>query len=74
MTSISTAPLKTDLNMPMIQEEPEDHNASQSEDRTARIRVKNRRKMYLDRNPSYFTSPDLELSGASFAQALEKVS
>ncbi|TVY59457.1 hypothetical protein LCER1_G000016 [Lachnellula cervina] len=25
------------------------------------IRIKNRRKLYLDRNPSYFTSPDLEL-------------
>jgi hypothetical protein len=30
--------------------------------RAARIRVKNRRKMYLDRHPEYF-SPSLELAG-----------
>lgn len=35
-----------------------------SEERIAKIRIKNRRKMYLDRNPSYFTAPDLELLGA----------
>jgi hypothetical protein len=41
-----------------------DHESkSEDEKRTARIRVKNRRKVYLDRHPSYFTSPDLELSG-----------
>ncbi|KAE8454495.1 hypothetical protein EG329_000118 [Mollisiaceae sp. DMI_Dod_QoI] len=27
-----------------------------------KIQVKNRRKLYLDRHPSYFTSPDLELT------------
>jgi hypothetical protein len=27
------------------------------------IRIKNRRKMYLDRHPSYFDAPDLELAG-----------
>lgn len=32
-------------------------------ERKARIRVKNRRKMYLDSHPSYFKSPDLELAG-----------
>jgi hypothetical protein len=32
-------------------------------ERKARIRVKNRRKMYLDSHPSYFESPDLELAG-----------
>jgi hypothetical protein len=52
--------------MPLIQE-PQEKNQDDShslEERTARIRVKNRRKMYLDRHPSYFTSPDLELAGA----------
>lgn len=34
-----------------------------SAERTARIQVKNRRKLYLDRHPSYFTAPDLELAG-----------
>ncbi|KAA8567721.1 hypothetical protein EYC84_008192 [Monilinia fructicola] len=33
-----------------------------SAERTARIQVKNRRKLYLDRHPSYFTAPDLELA------------
>jgi hypothetical protein len=28
-----------------------------------RIQVKNRRKMYLDRHPEYFKSPELELAG-----------
>jgi len=31
-------------------------------ERTQKIRIKNRRKLYLDRHPSYFTSPDLELT------------
>lgn len=31
-------------------------------ERRQKIRVKNRRKLYLDRHPSYFTSPDLELT------------
>ena len=52
--------------MPLIQEPQSDPKEELAEDaeRTARIRVKNRRKMYLDRHPSYFTSPDLELLGA----------
>jgi hypothetical protein len=37
-----------------------------SSERTSQIRIKNRRKLYLDRHPSYFTSPDLELAGISF--------
>jgi len=36
-----------------------------AEERTSRIRQKNRRQMYLERHPSYFTSPDLELGGLS---------
>jgi hypothetical protein len=40
-------------------------DASEEAQRTSRIRVKNRRKMYLDRHPSYFDSPDLELAGMS---------
>lgn len=35
----------------------------EEEERTKRIRVKNRRKLYLDRHPSYFTASDLELAG-----------
>jgi len=42
---------------PVPQEDP-----SSSEERRQKIRVKNRRKLYLDRHPSYFTSPDLELA------------
>jgi hypothetical protein len=50
--------------MPLIQEVPSSPpDASSSEERTQRIRIKNRRKLYLDRHPSYFTSPDLELAG-----------
>jgi hypothetical protein len=33
------------------------------QERTGRIRIKNRRKSYLDQHPSYFNSPDLELAG-----------
>ncbi|QSZ37103.1 hypothetical protein DSL72_009195 [Monilinia vaccinii-corymbosi] len=33
-----------------------------SAERASRIQVKNRRKLYLDRHPSYFTAPDLELA------------
>ncbi|KAI9046899.1 hypothetical protein LZ554_008977 [Drepanopeziza brunnea f. sp. 'monogermtubi'] len=35
---------------------------SRSEESLQKIRIKNRRKLYLDRHPSYFTSPDLELA------------
>lgn len=38
---------------------------SHSQERAQRIRIKNRRKLYLDRHPSYFASPDLELAGMS---------
>lgn len=50
--------------MPHREESPVENQQIDSEalERTARIRVKNRRKMYLDRHPSYFTSPDLELA------------
>ncbi|KFY25057.1 hypothetical protein V493_04864, partial [Pseudogymnoascus sp. VKM F-4281 (FW-2241)] len=36
---------------------------SASDEKKQRIRVKNRRKMYLDKHPSYFDSPDLEIVG-----------
>lgn len=53
--------------MPLIQEPPVEaqDDTAEAGERAARIRIKNRRKLYLDRHPSYFTSPDLELSGAS---------
>ncbi|KFY40616.1 hypothetical protein V494_03416 [Pseudogymnoascus sp. VKM F-4513 (FW-928)] len=35
--------------------------SSPPDERKQRIRVKNRRKMYLDTHPSYFDSPDLEI-------------
>ncbi|OBT65392.1 hypothetical protein VE03_06012 [Pseudogymnoascus sp. 23342-1-I1] len=35
--------------------------SSPPDEKRQRIRVKNRRKMYLDKNPSYFDSPDLEI-------------
>jgi len=38
-------------------------NASNEAQHAGRIRIKNRRKMYLDRHPSYFNAPDLELAG-----------
>jgi hypothetical protein len=56
-----------DDKMPLIEEpgpEQQQQDASEFAQRTERIRIKNRRKMYLDRHPSYFTSPDLELAGA----------
>jgi hypothetical protein len=37
--------------------------SAMEEERRQNIRVKNRRKLYLDRHPSYFTAPDLELAG-----------
>jgi len=48
--------------MPHMQEPQDEQEKALSQERTEKIRVKNRRKMYLDRNPSYFTSPDLELA------------
>jgi hypothetical protein len=67
MTSSGQTPPQENLNMPLIQEpQAEDQEENNlSKERTERIRIKNRRKMYLDRHPSYFTSPDLELAGAS---------
>jgi len=42
---------------------PENHQASRTTvDPLYHLRIKNRRQMYLERNPSYFTSPDLELA------------
>lgn len=68
MTSESIHP---DLNPHNIQaivmphKEPNTPEAQtrDSAERVARIQVKNRRKLYLDRHPSYFTAPDLELAG-----------
>jgi hypothetical protein len=52
--------------MPLMEEPQRNERPDMSELlRSEKIRVKNRRKLYLDRHPSYFTSPDLELSGAS---------
>ncbi|TAQ84515.1 hypothetical protein B7494_g7150 [Chlorociboria aeruginascens] len=48
--------------MPLIEETPLKRVQPSDPERTARIRTKNRRQMYLDRHPLYFTSPDLELA------------
>lgn len=40
-----------------------DGDPSAADERKERIRVKNRRKTYLDSHPSYFESPDLEIVG-----------
>jgi len=50
--------------MPHIEDSPpiSQEDTSASTERTRQIRIKNRRKLYLDRHPSYFTSPDLELA------------
>lgn len=37
--------------------------SSPPDEKKQRIRVKNRRKMYLETHPSYFDSPDLEIVG-----------
>lgn len=41
-----------------------DDTAQNLQLRAARIRIKNRRRMYLERNPEYFSARDLELAGA----------
>jgi hypothetical protein len=69
MSSQFPAPLdfQSKVNMPFIQERQSEskQDSADAAQTTDRIRVKNRRKIYLDRHPEYFTSPDLELSGAS---------
>ncbi|KAF4633079.1 hypothetical protein G7Y89_g5038 [Cudoniella acicularis] len=51
--------------MPHMQSPPpqtqEQSSPSHPHQISPQIRIKNRRKLYLDRHPSYFTSPDLEL-------------
>lgn len=42
--------------------EPNEHQDS----RAQRLKVKNRRKRYLDLHPEYFDSAELELAGLSF--------
>lgn len=40
-----------------------DSQRQEDEDRKQKIRVKNRRRIYLDSHPDYFSNPDLELAG-----------
>ncbi|RDW62236.1 hypothetical protein BP6252_11669 [Coleophoma cylindrospora] len=48
--------------MPHKEEPPVvDQDVFEAEERAQRVRVKNRRKLYLDNHPSYFTNADLEL-------------
>lgn len=64
---IRSADSEQQPSMPHKQESrsEEEIRASEQEEqeRGARIRIKNRRKEYLDRHPSYFESRDLELLG-----------
>lgn len=68
---MTSSPPPDSHKMPLIQETQEHHRdeAALAKERIERIRVKNRRKLYLDRHPSYFNSPDLELAGALFLLA-----
>jgi hypothetical protein len=74
--SLSTPPPKCANTDNMLQDRqpgsPGKDNTAESAERIAQIRIKNRRKMYLDRHPSYFTSPDLELSGAYLLLILQR--
>jgi hypothetical protein len=66
MTEIST-PLDPKAIMPHIEDSPlaSKQDTTEESQRAEKIRIKNRRKIYLDQHPEYFTSPDLELSGAT---------
>jgi len=74
--SLSQQPPKCANTANMLQDRqpgsPGKDGTTESAERIARIRIKNRRKMYLDRHPSYFTSPDLELSGAYLLLNLQR--
>lgn len=50
--------------MPHIEETSRNkqEDEAKASDRIAKIRVKNRRKMYLDQHPAYFTNAELELA------------
>lgn len=41
----------------------DDANTQELDSHTQRIRIKNRRKRYLDLHPEYFKSSELELAG-----------
>ena len=40
-----------------------DYQRQADEKRKQKVRIKNRRRMYLDSHPEYFEDPDLELAG-----------
>lgn len=55
---------RPELSMPHKEESRSaDQDDFEEQERTQRLRVKNRRKLYLDSHPSYFTNADLELQG-----------
>jgi len=72
MSKVPDTPQTEDSIMPFI-EDPLISAQQESEERAERIRVKNRRRLYLDRNPSYFTSPDLELAGALIRHSINSI-
>lgn len=67
MSSPDAAQIKIAVNMPhaLGHSLPSVMATNADSERTQRIRIKNRRKVYLDRNPDYFKSPELELAGAT---------
>ncbi len=72
----SIPPRETPLDEPIHEGAPDtaprhgDDEYALAAARRDRIRVKNRRKMYLDTHPSYFDSPDLEIVGMKLAPIL----
>ena len=56
-------------DVPEITPRNGDDDTSLASEKKDRIRVKNRRKMYLDSHPSYFESPDLEIVGMKLTPA-----
>ncbi|GAB7359641.1 hypothetical protein MBLNU230_g6822t1 [Neophaeotheca triangularis] len=55
----STSPQKSKTESKTLETLAREHQADRNSDR---IRVKNRRKRYLDTHPTYFTSPSLEFA------------
>jgi hypothetical protein len=50
------------LDQNQVEPSPESLESNHAAEKPSAVRVKNRRKRYLDLNPSYFTSPNLELA------------
>ncbi|CAD0086023.1 unnamed protein product [Aureobasidium mustum] len=63
---VATSPPECTLTMPHFPSADQASDGQESEvARTARIRVKTRRRRYLEQHGEYFESPSLELAGAA---------